>query len=296
MRLLLILLMLLPSPALAGVEVVASIAPVHSLVARVMEGAGAPRLLMPPGAEPHDYALRPSDAAALSGAALVVRIGPELEAWMDRPLSSLASGATVLDLAALPGVTRLKAREGAAFEHDPPEDHAEGGDLDPHLWLDPENARAWLPAIAEALARADPANAALYRDNAKAGAADLAALSGILAERLAPLQGRPFIVLHDAFHYFERRFGIEAKGAISVSSDRAPGPARLAEIRARLVETGAKCLFAEPQFSTKLADAVAEGTEARIVKLDPLGAGLEPSPELYPQVLTGIADGLASCL
>jgi len=154
MRLLLILLMLLPAPAHAGIEVVASIAPVHSLVARVMQGTGAPRLLMPPGTEPHDYALRPSDAAALSGAALVVRVGPELEGWMDRPLQTLASGATVLDLAALPGVTRLKAREGAAFEPDPHGDPAKGGTAggrqptgpDGH-WLEPLATIAHLSAV-----------------------------------------------------------------------------------------------------------------------------------------------------
>ena len=282
-------------------EVVASIAPVHSLVARVMQGAGAPRLLLPPGTSPHDHALKPSDAAALERAKLVVWTGPGIERWLDRPLATLAGGAAVLQLDQVPGLTLLAPRDGVAFDAHG-DGHAHGpeahgpDDADPHLWLDPENAMRWLDAIAGSLAAADPANAGTYRENAEAGGAEIAALTARIAARMTPLQGRPFVVLHDAFHYFEHRFDIEAIGAIALSDARPPGPARLAEIRRLLRESEVLCVFREPQQSARMVELAAEGTAARSGMLDPLGAELEPGPDLYPALLEGIADGLEACL
>jgi zinc transport system substrate-binding protein len=294
---LLLLILLLPLPALAGVDVVASIAPVHSLTARVMQGAGMPRLLLPPGVSPHDYALRPSDAAALQEAGLVVRVGPRLEPWLDRPLAALAGGARVLQLDLVPGLTLLPFREGAAFgDHDHDLSGPPGDAIDPHLWLDPENAKLWLDAIAGALVASDPANRALYLSNAAAARAELDAAQAAIAAVLEPLRGRPFVVFHDGFHYFEHRFGIEAAGAVSLGDGRAPGPARVAAIRARIAETGARCLFAEPQLRSALTGTITEGTSTRTGLLDPLGATLEPGPGLYPALLRNLADGLAECL
>ncbi|MCH8952960.1 MAG: zinc ABC transporter substrate-binding protein [Proteobacteria bacterium] len=292
------LLLALPPRLFAGPEVVASIAPVHSLVARVMQGAGRPHLLLPPGASPHHHALRPSDAAALERAALVFWVGPRLERWLTRSLTTLAAGARVVRLADAPGLTRLALRQGAVFaahEHASEPDHDEA-EIDPHLWLDPDNAKLWLDAIAAALAGADPARRALYLANAEAARAELDALAAEIEVRLAPVRGRPFVVLHDSFQYFERRFGIEAAGAVAPGDGRAPGPARIARIRDRIRALGPVCLFREPQLRSALAATVAAGAGARIALLDPLGAGLPPGPDLYPDLLRGLADSLADCL
>lgn len=302
MRILLLTLAMLALPvprALAGPEVVASIAPVHSLVARVMEGAGTPHLLVPPGASPHSFALRPSGSAALERATLVFRVGPGIEPWLERPLAALSADARVVRLDEVPGLIRLALREGDAFEahgHDDGEAHDGSEAIDPHLWLDPANARLWLGAIAAALAEADPEGAGLYRANAAAAQSELMAIEAELATRLAPLRGRPFVVFHDAYHYFEHRFGLEAAAAVALSDARPPGPARIAGIRALIRETGAACIFREPQFRATLVETVAEGTGARIGVLDPLGAALEPGPDLYPALLRGLADSLADCL
>ena len=282
----------------AGPTVVTSIAPVHSLVARVMLGAGSPYLLLPPGASPHDHALRPSDAAALERAALVFWIGPRLEPWVERPLAMLAKGVRVVRLSDTAGLTRLARREGAAFEA---HDHNSGPDPDadepdPHLWLDPENAKLWLGAIATALAKYDPDNRALYLANVGAARAELDALSIEIDARLAPVRGRPYVVFHDAFHYFENRFAIEAAGAVALSDARVPGPARIASIREHIRALGAVCLFREPQYRAALVATVAEGTGIRIGLLDPLGASLQPGPGLYPDLMRGLADSLADCL
>jgi len=296
--LLILAALLMPMRAAAVTEVAASIAPVHSLVAQVMRGAGAPYLLLPSDRSPHDHALRPSDAAALERSALVFRIDPELERWLERPLATLASGTREVRLSATPGITRLTLRESEVFEahgHDDDHDH-EPAELDPHLWLDPKNAKLWLGEIAAALAAVDPNNATLYRANAAAANVELDATMAAINARLAPVRGRPFVVFHDAYQYFERRFGIAAAGAVALSDARPPGPARLANIRERIRAANAHCLFREPQFRSPMVATVAEGTKTRIGVLDPLGAGLEPGPGLYPSLLATLADGLADCL
>lgn len=282
-------------------RVAADIPPVHSLVARVMQGVGEPALILPPGASPHGYAMRPSEAAALAGAAVVVRMGDTLTPWLGRAVDALSPEAVSLDLLETEGTTLLGYREGAAFGH---HDHSAEADrdapdhasVDPHAWLDPGNAKVWLGAIATSLAEADPGNAVTYARNAAAGRAELDALIAELSETLEPVRGRPFIVFHDAFHYFEHGFGVEAAGAITLGDGSSPGPARIADIREAIRQTGATCVFTEPQFAPDLIETVVEGTGARMATLDPLGAALPPGPDLYPRLLRGLAHELADCL
>jgi zinc transport system substrate-binding protein len=307
-------LALAPAPLAAAPRVVADIAPVHSIVVRVMDGAGAPELLVPPGASPHGYALRPSEAGRLDAAEVVFWIGPSLTPWLEGPLGALASGARHVELARAEGVTLLPMREGGPFEahahdnhdlddHDDAHgdhDHDHAGDdhgpADGHLWLDPANAAAIAAAVAAELATLDPANAGLYTANAKAFAAELTALNADIEATLDPLQGRPFIVFHDAYQYFEAAFDLPAAGSISLGEADAPSAARVAEIRDRIAAAGVACVFAEPQFEPRLVATVIEGSDARSGVLDPVGAGLDPGPGLYPALLTGLARGFADCL
>lgn len=307
-------LALLAPPALAAPRVVADIAPVHALVARVMEGVGSPDLLVPPGASPHGHALRPSDARRLQEATVVFWVGEALTPWLEGSIDTLGSGARVVELMDVDGITLLPVREGANFEahdhHDHGHSHAQAhshshghshghddhDDADAHLWLDPMNARVWMGAMAEVLAEADPANAAAYRANAAAGQAELEALTVEIAASLSPLAGRGFIVFHDAYQYFEARFGIPAKGAITLSDASAPSAARVAEVRETIVNLDALCVFAEPQFEPRIVQTVTEGTNARRGVLDPIGTGLEPGAALYPTLLRGLAAALVACL
>jgi zinc transport system substrate-binding protein len=330
------------TPLAAAPRVVADIAPVHSIIARVMDGAGTPELLMPPGASPHGYALRPSEAARLDAAEIVFWIGPDLTPWLEGPLDALAPGAAHVELARAEGVTVLPMREGGPFEahdhdHDHDHDHADHaghdhddhdhahddhdhaaehahahdddhahdhahdhghaeGAADGHLWLDPANAAAIAAAVAAELAALDPENAALYAANAAAFAGELTALSAEIDAGLAPLRGRPFVVFHDAYQYFEAAFHLPAAGSISLGEADAPSAARVAEIRDRIAAEGVVCVFAEPQFEPRLVATVIEGSAARSGVLDPIGADLDPGPGLYPALLTGLAQGLADCL
>lgn len=321
----------LGAPAFAEPVVVTDIAPVQSLVARVMQGVGEPTQILPSGASPHGYAMRPSEAAALADADVVFWVGPELTPWLDRAIDTLATKAEAVELLEAPGTTHLAFREGATFEahhHDEDgpdahagehEGHADEGDehehaaaeghehsdeahghdhhgVDPHAWLDPDNGKVWLATVAENLAKADPANADTYRRNAAEGARELDDLTGKLAAKLAPVRGAPFVVFHDGYHYFESRFDIEAAGAVSLSDASKPGPARVAEVRDTIRKLDAVCVFTEPQFQPTLVATIVEGTDARVATLDPLGINLEPGPTLYPALLTQLADNLVACL
>ncbi|HMZ11520.1 MAG TPA: zinc ABC transporter substrate-binding protein, partial [Plasticicumulans sp.] len=174
-------------------------------------------------------------------------------------------------------------------------DH-EGG-VEPHIWLDPRNARTMTARIAEVLISRDGANAATYRANAAKLDAGLAALDAGLAQQLAPLAGKPFIVFHDAYQYFEHRYGLTAVGSITVSPERKPSAQRIQAVRDRIRETGARCVFAEPQFDSALVATLTEGTGARAGSLDPTGAdGVPAGPDAYAQVLRRLAENLGACL
>lgn len=286
-------------------RVVASIPPVGSLVAMAMEGVGTPQVLLKGGASPHSYSLRPSDTRALAEAGLIVRVGEGLETFLDRPLRSLGRHATVLDLENVPGLTKLPIRPPGAWNA---EEEAEGqgrddhdrealaGGVNPHVWLDTGNARVILSAVATTLARLDPAHAAAYAANAQRWSKKLAALHDEIARRVATVHGVPFVVLHDAWAYFDAEFGLEAVGSIAVSPERAPGARRLVALRQRIRDARVKCVFSEPQFPSAIVTTLVRGTDARIAALDPLGVTLRPGVALYGELMRNLSRDLVTCL
>jgi len=340
-------------------KVATDITPVHSLVARVMQGVGSPSLIVAPGATPHGYAMRPSEAAALDSAEIVIWIGPDLTPWLEDAIGTLAGDAHDLALLEAPGTRTLAFRQGATFaahddhghgdadahedthdhgghdhdahadghdahghddhadaggdDHDHGTDHADAGDhgpdhaearddhghahagTDPHAWLDPANARTWLALIAEELSAHDPANAARYAANAEAARDEIDALEAEIAQQLDGVADVPFLVFHDAYQYFETRFGMRAAGAISLSDATDPSAARIAELRDLVDARDIACVFAEPQFDPKLVETVFGGV-ARHGVVDPLAIGVEPGPDLYPTLMRDMADALRDCL
>ncbi len=286
------------------VTVVTSIKPVHSLVAAAMQGAGTPHLIVQGGASPHSYSLKPSDAAALEEAKIVVWVGEGLETFLASSIASLAQDAEVMELAEIPGLKRLPYRAGGAWEshedaaHEGAHEEAHGdhGETDMHLWLDPDNAKAIVAAVAEALTRADPDNSGIYLANTRIMSFRLDQLVQEVEHDLAPVKDAPFVVFHDAFQYFDTRFALNNVGSVTVDPDRQPGAARLKQIRAKIVELDARCVFAEPQFEPRLLEVVTEGTQAKVGLLDPLGADIADGPELYFELLRRNAATLKDCL
>lgn len=287
------------SAASADIRVVASIKPVHSLVSAVMAGTGEPRLLMRGRASPHTFTLRPSDAAALAEADVVFLIDELMETSLARSVEALAGKARVVALADAKGLVRRSLREGGAFAAGPERDHDDDhdhGTFDMHVWLDPVNGRAMARAIARALSQADPANAASYDANARALVPRLDALTGQISAELAPVRGKPFVVFHDGYRYFEDRFGLKAVGSVVVSPERSPGAKRLRRLRATMRELDVACVFAEPQFNMRIVDVVLEGSRMRSGVVDPLGADIEDGPELYFTLLRNMAAAFKGCL
>jgi zinc transport system substrate-binding protein len=312
------------SPSSAAPDVVVSIKPIHSLVAAIMKGVGEPKLIVDGAASPHTFSLKPSNAAAIEGADVVFWVGPGIEAFLEKPLDALAASATVIELEDAPGLEKLRFRESGAFEahdhgHEAEEAHELGaqehsdhghevadhaghdyhddhGGFDTHLWLDPMNAKAMAEEIEKALVGADPANASTYQANGAALMKDLDALDVELAATIAPVKDKPFIVFHDAYQYFEHRYGVSVAGSITVSPETMPGAERIDQIHRKVKQLGATCVFAEPQFEPKLVAVVTEGTPARSGTLDPEAATLKSGPGLYFELMRGLASSMKNCL
>ncbi|TWH36334.1 MULTISPECIES: zinc ABC transporter substrate-binding protein ZnuA [unclassified Aminobacter] len=305
------------SPAFA-LDVVASIKPVHSLVAAVMEGVGEPDLIVSGSGSEHVHSLRPSDAQALQNADVVFWIGEGMETYLVSPLGTLSFDAKVVALADTDGLEKLPLREGGPFEahehdhdghehphsdhdHDHDHDHDAGhaheeGHYDLHFWLDPLNAKVLVQKIETVLSEADPENRAAYAENARRYGERLDQLVAEVGKVLDGVREKPSIVFHDAYQYFEHRFGVNVAGSITVSPEVMPGAQRLNEITERVKSSGATCIFAEPQFEPKLVTVVAGGTEARTGVLDPLGAELADGPELYIELIRNMAKSFKDCL
>lgn len=297
----LVLSLLISVPAFAAPRVVTDIAPVHSLVAMVMKGVGEPHLLIPADASPHHYSLRPSDAAALNEADAVFWIGPGLTPWLERLIRVLAQDAREVVLMEAPNVVGLEWNRPDASLTEGGRPHtglwsifAGAPVADPHIWLDPKNAAAMLDTMAEALAALDEENAPVYRANARAARDALDALTEEIADALP--EPKPYIVFHDAYGHFERRFGLSAVGAVTLSDGETPGPRRIGEIVRSLKTLGIVCAFTEPQFPESTVRAVTRGSDVRVAVLDPLGASLAPGPDLYPEMMRGLAAAMRDCL
>lgn len=296
LRLIVALIALTGGAAAEAPRVAADIAPVHSLAARVMQGAGEPDLIVQQGASPHSHRLRPSEAAAIEQAEIVFWTSRGLTPWMPAALDALNGDVLAVELMEADGTTVLPMREDAVFAdhgHGHRHDHAHGGP-DAHAWLDPRNAALWVGLIADTLASADPGNAVLYRQNAAAAKAEIEAAAAQASGMLSPHQDRRFIVFHDAYQYFEARFGLTAAGAISDGDATDPSAGRIAEIR-ELAGGGVDCVFTEPLTNTGLIEA-AVGAGARVAVIDPLGAELPPGPQLYTDLIRDIAGRMAGCL
>lgn len=299
-----VFLLLLAAPLRADpVHVVTDIAPVHDLVRLVMGHEGDATALIPAGASPHDHTMRPSEARALSRADLVIWVGPALTGWLAEPLETLAPDAEHLVLLDVPGTHLLSARENVGFEgqghdhdHDHGDAHADGPAVDPHAWLDPRNGGIWAIAIAEALGRADPDNAARYLQRGQLAQRALNELDVTLATMLEPHKQTPFIVLHDAFQYFEHRYDLTAVAAVTASDASAPGPARITALRGTVARNPVRCAFAEPAGQTDILGTVLEGQAYDIVRLDPMRPPPGRDGQPYEQMLTAMAEAMAGCL
>ena len=292
---------LLIGPAQADVKVLTSIKPLQLIAAAVQDGVAVPEVLLPPGASPHHYALRPSDVRKVQSVDLLYWIGPDMEGFLPRVLN----GRTLPSVAVqeLPGLKlRHFTQDSASHEdhdHDEGDDHDHDhrpGTVDAHLWLSPHNARVIAARMAADLSAADPANAARYQNNLKGFNQRLDALDTRLKTRLAGVAGKPYFVFHEAFDYFEDNYGLKHAGVFAVAAEVQPGAQHVAAMRTRLQAVGKTCVFSEPPLRPRLAQTLVAGLPVKLAELDALGGYTPATAQGYEQLLEKLGNDLAGCL
>ena len=302
----------------ANIKVVASIKPIHSLASYLMDGVGKPDLIVDGYNSPHGFALKPSHAKMLQNADIIFWVGEDLETFLEKPLKSIAKKAEKIELMEIKGLNKLEFRERNIFEghddhghddhkehghkedkhghkedkHDDHHEHAHG-EHDPHIWLDPMNAKIILSEMAEHLIENDKENASKYKANLKKAHKDLDKLTKKVKSDL----NKDFksIVFHDAYQYFEKRFGVNVLGAFTVNTDVLPGAEQLSEIREVIEHEKVSCVFSEPQFNPNIIKAVAKDTNIKTGVIDPLGATLDPGKTLYFDLINNMSKSFKGC-
>jgi zinc transport system substrate-binding protein len=279
-------LVLLCCPILlfAAPHVVVSIAPIHALATAIMQGQGEPQLLLPPTYSPHTYQLKPSAAALLSKAELIVWVGPELEHALGKSIEKLSKRAKILQLSRTKDLTLL------------PFSNAAHGTIDPHVWLDPQNAIRIAAAIKDALIEADPAATKLYQHNYALLSEKLSQLDHELEETLQPVQGIPFLVYHDALQYFNHRYHLNQVGVINTNPDLPLKARNLYEIHKMVFVKKPVCLFGENQVDSNTLAQIAEDLRLRFARIDILGSTLDPGAALYTKLMKNLAHTIKQCL
>ena len=316
------------TPTNADIKVVASIKPIHSLASYLMDGVAKPDLIVDGYASPHGFAMKPSHAKMLQNADLIFWVGEDLENFLEKPLKSIAKKAEKIELMEIKGLQVLKFRERNIFDdhddhdhddhgkkeddhddhghddhgkkdgHDDHDDHDghEGhhhGEFDPHIWLDPVNAKVILKEMAEHLIENDSKNEATYKSNLKKALNDIDKLTADVKAELN--KSVASIVFHDAYQYFEERFNVNILGAFTVNTDVMPGAEQLKEIREIIEHDKVACVFSEPQFNPDIIKAVAKDMNIKTGVVDPLGATLNPGKSLYFDLIRNMSASFKGC-
>ena len=297
-------LLILTSPIRAELNVVTTIKPLHSLIAKVMQGSGEPLLIIEGTTSPHSFTLKPSHAKLLEEADLIFWVGEGMETFMEKPLKSIVKDAEVISFMEVDGINKLKFREENIFEsHDDHDDHDEEdhdshaghahGEFDAHIWLDPMNAKEMIHEIAHELSHLDPSNKDKYNKNAESTLLDIDELINNIDQSIN--KDAQFVVFHDAYQYFENRFGITSSGALTLNTDALPGARQILDIQNVIKEKGVKCIFSEPQFNPKIIETIAKDTGIKTGIFDPLGSKLDADKNQYFTLIKNLRDNLKGC-
>ena len=295
------LLLILTSPIRAELNVVTTIKPLHSLISNVMQGVGKPSLIIEGTTSPHSFTLKPSHAKLLQNADVIFWIGKDMETFMEKPLESIVKDAEVISFMEVDIINKLKFREENIFDdhddhdeenHDSHEGHAHG-EFDTHIWLDPINAKEMIHEIAHELSNLDPANKNKYNVNAETTILSIDELINNIDQSIN--KEAQFVVFHDAYQYFEKRFDLASSGALTLNTDVLPGAKQVLDIQKTIKEKGVNCIFSEPQFNPKIIETIARDTGIKTGVFDPLGSNLESGKNQYFTLIKNLRDNLKNC-
>ena len=306
------------------IKVVTTIKPLHSLISRIMETRGEPQLIIEGTNNPHTFVFKPSHAKMIEEADIVFWIGEDLEAFMEKPLNSLAKDAKKIAFMDSESIEKLKFREENIFddhddhddhdghkdddhddhddhdghddEHDDHAGHHDGhnhGEFDAHIWLDPENAKEMVRIIRDELIKIDPEGQRQYSVNTAGATLELDNLINNVEKELS--KDISYIVFHDAYQYFETRFGVKSAGALTLNPDVLPGAKQIADIQDLISDKGIKCIFSEPQYNPKIIETLGNDMNISTGVMDPLGAFIDPGPTMYVELINGIANSIKDC-
>jgi zinc transport system substrate-binding protein len=290
----------------ADIRVVTTIQPLHSLVSNVMDGHGDLRLILEGSASPHNFRLKPSHAKMIEKADIILWFGENLETFLEKPLKSIPNKAKIISFLKLSEIPKLKFREKNIFndhddhkgEHKDEHGHKDAhghahGEFDIHVWLDPSNAKIILKEVAHVLSEVDPSNAEKYNQNANKTITKIDRM--IIDIDKSINKSARFITFHDAYQYFEKRFGVASMGTLTVNPGVQPGAKQISEIQKLIEEKNIKCIFSEAQFNPKLIKMIAKNTNTKTGVFDPLGSELASGKLLYFNVIRNLANNLKGC-
>ena len=306
--------------------VVTTIQPINSLVSAVIGNTGKTISLIPAEVSPHEYKLKPSDTKKLQNANIIFFVSDHLESSVTKVFENLPKNIKIINLMEDAGIKHLAIRDNEAWvrhdhhhghgdhddhdkhakkhddhdhdkhakKHDDHDDHEKEDDV--HIWLSPDNAVKIIKKINKELSLYFPENAETYDKNANQMIKEINQLKVELKKELSGIKDKPYIVFHDAYQYFETSFGLNAAGSVALEGDIASSPKQISIIKDKIVKLKASCVFQEPQFDSKLVKIVAEGTNAQIGTLDPLGLNIKSGENFYLQLLKNMAKSLKDCL
>ena len=280
----------------AEVKVVTTIKPIHSLVAGVMDGLGSPSLIVDGSNSPHNFSLKPSHAKMIEDAEIIFWAGEDLETFMIKPLESIANNATKVSFMDLDSIIKLKFKEENILEvegYDDDHDKHADGEFDAHIWLDPKNAIEIVNEIAKTLSLKDPNKKNVYYSNAEKLNHSLNEL--IKKINLSINKDARFIVFHDAYQYFEKRFDVSSAGALILNEEALPSAKRVSEIHKIIKKQNINCIISEPQFNPNIIKSIAQDSSILTRSFDPLGSSFDTNKNLYFEMILSLSNSLKDC-
>jgi len=280
-----------PAPA-PKIRIVADIAPVLAIAREVVGRHAKLRLLVPPRMTSHDFTLKPSNIGEIERADLVIWMGPIATPGLAKLMRQSRFAAREITLNALPGTHLLPLRKTGVFSDGPTDNN---GGFDPHSWLDPDNAIYWAKVIAERASHIDPVNRADYAAGRDRLIKEINFTRARIQRRLKGRDLKPFVQYHDAFHYFEKAFGLHALGAATNVSEETTSIGVITKLRNALATAPASCVFIPADQQAERANALIEvkGVTTRI--LDALGRNSVLSSLFYPALLKKLGDEYTAC-
>ena len=285
----------------ANADIISSVKPIAFIAQAVSDGVTNTDILLPDGASPHTYSLKPSDLAKIKTAELIIWVGEDLETFMPTVLKSIDKNKQIelMDIPTIKSLLRTSTNnhdQQETHSHNNDSDHDHHGEYDEHIWLSPKIAKEIAQAVHDKLITIYPDKKDIIDENLNEFTVKLAETEQNIAKKLINVQNSGYFVFHDAYGYFESQFGLKNLGSFTINPAVQPGVQTVYAIKRELKEHQAVCIFREPQFSPAVIEKIVNGTDVRIGELNPLGTDITLSKNAYSQFLLKLTQQLLDCL